>query len=90
MSIGIIGRSTALLAKALATAHELGHAAIGTTSDAEALGWVFEGQVSVLVVGGGVEASSRQSLASAGDAVGVKIVEVFGPENLRAALATLK
>lgn len=89
MNIGIIGRSTDLLARALATAQELGHSAIGTVSDAEALAWISANQVRALVIGGGVEASSRQVLSAACNAAGVKVLEVFGPQNLRALLASI-
>ena len=89
MRIGIIGRHPGLLDTALDTARASGHAPLGTTSDAEAFAWIEAGRIDALVIGGGVEAASRAALTTACAASGVQVVDVFGPGNLRTALASL-
>jgi hypothetical protein len=89
MKIGIIGRHPAVLEGALALARELGHEAVGTSADDEALRWLADRTVAALVIGGGVEPAARAKLLAACKESAVRPVEVFGPENLRAVLAAL-
>jgi hypothetical protein len=89
MHVGIIGHHPGILTAAIATTEDLGHTAIGTTSDEEAMSWLAGKVVSALVIGGGVEPASRSMLLGACTQYGVRPVEVFGPDNLRAALASL-
>ncbi len=89
MELGIIGRHPDILQTALDTAARLGHVARGTLNDAEALAWVQSGAIAGLVIGGGVESTSRQQLLAACKQAGVRPIEVFGPANLDQVLAGL-
>jgi aryl-alcohol dehydrogenase-like predicted oxidoreductase len=82
MRIGIVGRHPEILHGALALADEAGHDARGTTVDDEALAWVRQQQVVALLIGGGVELESRETLLSACEANDVRGVEVHEPSNL--------
>lgn len=89
MTIGILGRHESLLATAITTAERLGHVARGTTRDGEALDWIREGTIQAIVIGGGVDATSRQTVLAACTVHGVRAVEVCGPGHLAQALAAL-
>lgn len=82
MRIGIVGRHPEILRGALALADEAGHDARGTTTDAEALAWVSQQQITALLIGGGVEPEARETLLSACEANDVRGVEVHEPTNL--------
>jgi hypothetical protein len=89
MRIGIIGRHQGILAGAIASAEELGHAAVGTTDDSEAMAWISAASIGALVIGGGVEQASRSALLAACTNAGIRPIEIFGPGNLRPALLAL-
>ena len=89
MKIGIIGRHPHIMETALATAGHVGHEAIGTLEDAVALQWISQRQIGALVIGGGVEAASRQILLQACAAQGIQPVEIMGPGQLESALRAL-
>jgi hypothetical protein len=89
MNIGIVGRHRPLLDTAMATAARVGHTAKGTLDDDEAVAWIRDGAIEALVIGGGVEQASRQTLLDACATHGVRPVEVFGPAMLEQALRDL-
>lgn len=78
-----------MMETALGVAAETGHVAVGTMTDAEAMGWIEARSIEALVVGGGVEPPSRRALGAACSQHGVRLVEIFGPGNLRGALVEL-
>jgi hypothetical protein len=89
MNIGIVGRHPPTLETAMTTVARLGHAAKGALDDDEAVAWMRDGAIEVLVIGGGVEQASRRTLLEACAAHGVRPVEVFGPGSLEKALLEL-
>jgi hypothetical protein len=89
MRIGILGRDAALMREALDLAEGAGHDARGTLIDHEALAWVRGGQVAALLVGGGVEPTSRTVVMAECAKHGVRAVEIAGPGVLGHALNEL-
>lgn len=79
MKIGILGRNGDLLRDALDLAEGAGHDARGTLIDHEALAWVRSHHIQALLIGGGVEATSRKVMLAECAQNGVKAVEISGP-----------
>ena len=89
MKIGILGRDATLMREALDLAEGAGHDARGTLIDHEALAWVRGGQIAALLVGGGVEPTSRTVVLAECAKHDVQAVEIAGPGVLGHALAAL-
>jgi hypothetical protein len=89
MKIGIVGRHQPMLMTAMATAARVGHIAKGTLEDREAVEWTRDGSIEVLIIGGGVEQTSRRVLLDVCAAHRVRPVEIFGPDLLEQALIDL-
>ncbi|MCA0331168.1 MAG: hypothetical protein LCI03_14875 [Actinobacteria bacterium] len=79
MKIGILGRNGDLLRDALDLAEGAGHDARGTLIDHEALAWVRSHHIQALLIGGGVEETSRKVMLAECAQNGVKAVEIAGP-----------
>ncbi len=87
--LGILGRQPAMLQAALAQARALGLVAQGSTDDDTVLGWITTRAIDALIIGGGVEAATRQRLEPACRAAGVRVVPVASPAMLGEALRAL-
>ncbi|MGW6425783.1 hypothetical protein ACWF82_24185 [Nocardia sp. NPDC055053] len=70
----VVGRGQSVVDTSTAYIDGLGFRALGTTLDEEALGILDREQVRLLVIGGGVEADSRKTLAARADERGTTIV----------------
>jgi hypothetical protein len=75
MTVLVIARAQPVLDRVLAQLAKAGIDAAGTLSDDEAIGRMDAGGVTALVIGGGVEAPSKQRLRATADAKSARIVE---------------
>lgn len=89
MKLGMLGRDPAVMQRALALAARLGHDAKGTLQLDEAMGWLQDGSIEGLVIGGGIADEPRAALLARCQQRGVRSIEVFGPANLEPMLAEL-
>ncbi|MFD9893142.1 hypothetical protein ACFWY9_27675 [Amycolatopsis sp. NPDC059027] len=75
MTVLLLGRNPRIVTKVVAAISAAGHSAEGMTTDEAALARIAEGDVSALILGGGVEPPSREKLLAAANAKGVTIVQ---------------
>ncbi|MFD6400893.1 hypothetical protein [Nocardia sp. NPDC060249] len=70
-----VGRGRDVVDAALGYVGGLGYRALGSTTDEEALAILAREQVRLLVIGGGVEAESRQVLTAAAEGHGATVIQ---------------
>ncbi|MFD3744845.1 hypothetical protein [Nocardia sp. NPDC058633] len=70
-----VGRGEEVVASAIAYLEPLGFRVLGTTSDDEARAILHREQVRLLVIGGGVEADSRNALTAEATQRGTTVVQ---------------
>jgi hypothetical protein len=75
MTVLVVARGTALIDRILPLINAGGVRAFATTEDDEALENLETGEISTLVIGGGVERESRHRLQSAAEQNGVRVIE---------------
>jgi|SRR5271165_1973272 len=75
MLVLVVARGKPLIERAVSLINSNGLAADGTTNDDEAASRIEAGQVSTLVIGGGVEQASRERLQILARQNGVRVIE---------------
>lgn len=71
----VIGRGQRVVDTVLAAIWADGFDAVGVTTDADAVAHLRSGSITTLVIGGGVEQDSRESLRQEASANGVTVIE---------------
>jgi hypothetical protein len=89
MKVGILGRQPPLMDRALAAVRDAGHEAVGALDDAVMQAHLERRSIDALLIGGGVEAGSRERLHALGAAQGIPVLDVWGPDRLREVLHRL-
>lgn len=75
MPVLVIGRGRQIVDSVTATIRRHGFEALGTTTDDEALSHLGAQKIDLLVIGGGVEPSSRSVLKQRAAATGAPVLE---------------
>ncbi|MFD0365445.1 hypothetical protein ACFQZZ_28750 [Nocardia sp. GCM10030253] len=75
MKVLAIGRGLEVVNTAVAILQSHGYVAVGTTADDDALAELDTGEITHLIIGGGVEPDSREQLKKQAQAHGVTVHE---------------
>jgi hypothetical protein len=75
MKVLAIGRGQELVDTAVSILQSHGYAAVGTIADDDALAALDTGEITHLIIGGGVEPDSREALKDRAETAGVAVHE---------------
>jgi hypothetical protein len=75
MSVLVVARGKDLIGRIVPLINAGGVTARGTTEEDDAVSWIETGDISTLIIGGGVEPASRQRLRASANLKGVRVID---------------